>query len=263
MKLLFSKMHGAGNSFVIANNINSNYPCDENFIKNICHPHRGIGGDGLIYILKSKKADFKMNFYNCDGSKADMCGNGLRCIAKYARNYLIDQDNISFETDAGILNTEIMDGNSVKIDIPILKEIEKTKINDTDIYYGNTGVPHAIVIKENLEKLNVKKIGCEIRNDNFFSPEGINVNFIQFCDDGKVKIRTYERGVEDETLACGTGITACGLTLYKYYNFSSPITFITKDQDVLTVDIEDNKVCLTGEAIEIGEINFRLLTSDF
>ncbi len=255
MKLLFSKMHGAGNSFIIANNIDLNYPSDKKFIKNICHPHRGIGADGLIYILKSKKADFKMSFYNCDGSQADMCGNGLRCIAKYARNYLVDKNKISFETDAGILNTEIIDENSVKIDIPILKEIEKAKINDEDVFYGNTGVPHAIIIKDNLENLDIKKIGCEIRNDNFFSPEGTNVNFIQICDDGKIKIRTYERGVEDETLACGTGITACGLTLHKYFDFSSPITFITKDNDILKVNIEDDKVCLTGEAIEIGKIN--------
>ncbi len=254
MNLLFSKMHGAGNSFIIANNTEIKYPNDKSFIQNICHPHRGIGADGFIFISKSEIADFKMDFYNCDGSKADMCGNGLRCIAKFAKTYLTEKKVILFETGAGILETKIIDETHVQIEIPLIKEIEELSLNEETIYYGNTGVPHAIIVKNDISNFDLKKNGCEIRNDKFFAPEGTNVNFIQILDNGNIKIRTYERGVEGETLACGTGITASGLTLNKFFNIKTPITFITKDDDILNVEIKNDKLFLTGEAIEIGKI---------
>ncbi|MCP4177167.1 MAG: diaminopimelate epimerase [bacterium] len=261
MVINFTKLHGAGNDFILIDFKSLNESLNSEFISNICNRNRGIGADGILHIFKSDEPlsyDVKMIYYNSDGSRAEMCGNGLRCASYYAHKYLKLKKQIKIKTDIGVLDTENLDDNMVKIQIPIIKNFKEVKINDNSVYFGNTGVPHSVIFMQNIKDIDVNKMGKFYRNHDAFSPSGTNVNFLKteddFSSDKIFSIRTYERGVEEETSACGTGISAAALCLNKFRNIPPPIKLKTVEGDILKVDFsaDDKKnVSLIGPVEEI------------
>ncbi|OIO33137.1 MAG: diaminopimelate epimerase [Candidatus Omnitrophica bacterium CG1_02_40_15] len=224
-KLNFTKMVGAGNDFVLA---------DMRFkvkglrfkgglVKRVCDRKNGIGADGVLALEKSKIADFKMSVFNADGSVAEMCGNGLRCAVLFLGN----KRKVRVETKAGIYEGEITAKNRVKVKMQEPKDLKLNfpiNVNGRKIKanFINTGVPHTVVFVDGLDKIGVDTIGSAIRHHDGFKPKGANVDFVEIMDDNNIKMRTYERGVEGETCACGTGavasaiITALNLQLKAY-----------------------------------------------
>ncbi len=250
-------MHGAGNDFIVADNSSGNWPSDVRFISGICSRNRGVGADGLI--LLEGKGPFKMSFFNCDGSAASMCGNGLRCAALFTWKHMKSGRRITFKTGAGTLHAEITGQECARIEIPVAGEFKKAELDGRTLFFGNTGVPHAVVRVKDVKAVDVVKKGRTLRNHAFFAPAGTNVNFISMpdTDEGPFRIRTYERGVEGETSACGTGIAASSVVLMSFFGIRPPVRFLTAESDLLTVDLQDrtnifpiSKVSLEGPAVE-------------
>jgi diaminopimelate epimerase len=206
MKINFEKYQGTGNDFVMIDNregvFNHTTP---GIISRICDRRFGIGSDGLILIEAHQSLDFEMLYYNPDGSKS-LCGNGSRCAVMFAKSLGIIQDNARFETINGPLHAEII-GDQVHLQMP---DVTGISYHASD-FFINTGSPHFIQFVSNVNNVNVEKAGREIRYKAEFGPTGTNVNFVEIIGDKKIFVRTYERGVENETLSCGTGVTACAL----------------------------------------------------
>jgi len=238
----FTKMVASGNDFIVIDNKSGQLDARsfdyQELAKDLCRRKLSIGADGLLVLEDSKKATFKMRIINPDGSEVTMCGNGARCSAFYANYHGWGQDFI-IETGAGVLPAEV-GGNNVKINMSDPKDI-KLHINlgigptVMAVHFINTGVPHVVHIVDELEGYDVKGIGRQIREHTMFAPEGTNANFVKETSDGMTEIRTYERGVEDETLACGTGTTAAAVVLGLLGAASSPVKIETRSGEVLTV----------------------------
>ncbi len=260
MEINFSKMSGNGNDFIIIDNRTSKYSYlykDNQFIKKICARGLSVGADGVIFIEHSEKADFKWQFFNSDGSIAEMCGNGARCAARFAYLEGIAGKNMAFETLAGIIKAEIKDNNEVKTMLTPAHSLELDKNitacgNNYEIHSVNTGVPHAVIICSNIEEMDVYNIGKDIRYNKNFAENGTNVNFIEKIGENSLRIRTYERGVEGETLACGTGCAASALIALKKGIVENPVALLTAGGKTLTVYYEDeNTIYLQGEGRRI------------
>jgi len=259
----FSKMHGAGNDFIVVDDRAFKWPQHVDFIKNICDRRRGIGADGLILLSASSllQADLKMSFFNSDGRPAEMCGNGLRCAALFSHLYFSYSSAVVFETAAALLKTQVLDSSSVEIEIPVIQKPEKVNIDGREGFFVNTGVPHLVILCDNIADINLDEEGAALRNHQLFQPAGCNVNFVSQANQAgaPISIRTYERGVEGETSACGTGVAASALVLNSFLKAPLPIKFLTRDYDTISVDfyINDNKlrdcgkVLLTGPAVEV------------
>ena len=252
-------MSGSGNDFIIIDNRQA--VVDENnlkdFIRKTCRRKMSVGSDGFILIEDSNQADFKWRFYNSDGSRAEMCGNGARCAARFAHVNNIAGTEMSFITDAGIINASII-GEKVKVKIPdpSSSKFDYTLELDNGVQLLssiNTGVPHVVIEADSLDQIDVFNRGQEIRNHQAFSPDGTNVNFISPKNDNGILIRTYERGVENETLACGTGSIAAALVTAYKTGKTSPIDVYTKSGGILTIHFEKkgdgySSVYLEGDA---------------
>ena len=205
----FFKMSGSGNDFIIIDNreaIIDDKRLGE-FIVNACRRKISVGADGLILIEHSNTVDFKWRFYNSDGSRAEMCGNGARCAARFAYLNGLAAENLSFETDAGIVSAEVI-ADRAKVKMPDPGELNlgfEIELKDGPLTVSriNTGVPHVVIEVDDLQLAEVVQTGREIRYHPAFSPAGTNVNFVARLETGVIAIRTYERGVEDETLASG------------------------------------------------------------
>ncbi len=265
----FVKMSGAGNDFILFDK--KNYPAlklDAKVIKKLCDRRNGIGADGIITISDNGKYDFLMEYFNADGSTGSLCGNGSRCAIKFAKiTGRLKSEDVNFLSNdkaykGKIINNEKIkfffnDIEDLKLDICIDAYNQKIKAN-----YLNTGSPHVVInindilnsqtVIENLDNVPVFEIGKEIRYLKEFSPGGTNVNFIMIRDN-KVYLRTYERGVENETFACGTGAAASAVIASLKYGISSPVNLVTKGGDELIVDfvLHQNKIkelALTGPA---------------
>ncbi len=207
---VFSKYNGTGNDFIIADNREGNYRFGHEQIRQLCDRHFGIGADGLIFIENSKKADFNMRYYNADGHEGSMCGNGGRCAFAYASSLGIVGKTASFEAWDGLHQAEIIETNT-HTSVVTLSLRSVTSWTETDNrLLVDTGSPHLVVKADHLEELDVEKLGRELRYDESISHKGVNVNFIAF-EGGTLSVRTYERGVECETLSCGTGVTASAI----------------------------------------------------
>jgi diaminopimelate epimerase len=213
----FFKMSGSGNDFILIDNRDNILPTGnlEEFVKKTCERKTSVGADGLIIIENSDMADFRWRFFNADGSEAEMCGNGGRCAARFATILGIAEETLSFETGAGIINAEVK-GDVVKLRLTDPHDIKTgytIAIQDRlyDVNSINTGVPHVVCFVDDLESFDVMGYGRVIRYHETYRPEGTNVNFVYVIDRNTISIRTYERGVEDETLACGTGAVASAL----------------------------------------------------
>ena len=244
MKIPFMKMSGSGNDFILIDHRDPFLKDDglKDFIRKACRRRISVGADGLILIERSQKADFKWRFYNADGSEAEMCGNGGRCAARFAYLKGIAGPSLKLETLAGILSAQV-EGKRVKLEMtrPFgLKLDEALLIDGKEQVYSsiNTGVPHVVLFVEDLEGLDIIPIGRAIRFHSHFSPAGTNVNFIQLEKGSQLSIRTYERGVEDETLACGTGVVAAALVAAFKGLVRSPVSIKTRGGEVLAVHFE-------------------------
>ncbi|MDR1662860.1 MAG: diaminopimelate epimerase [Endomicrobium sp.] len=261
MEIKFSKLTAAGNDFILIDNRESIiYEKDcQNLARKLCDRRYSIGGDGLILLEKSYCKDFKMKFFNSDGSHASMCGNGGRSIAKFAYDLGIVDSQMVFETDAGVVNAKILSGDRVKLDLYEPKDLKrniKVKLSDRefDVDFINTGVPHVVIFIDDIKKIDIFRYGREIRYHKVFAPSGANVNFVQVEKDNTIFVRTYERGVENETLACGTGITASGIISVLKGFVKSPVDVIAIGGDKLSVSmIVDNdkisSVVLEGPSV--------------
>lgn len=218
----FTKMQGSGNDFVVVGRL-SGYPVIrlKKLVQKICDRKFGVGADGLLLLGKSKKADARMRIFNADGSEAEMCGNGARCAALYIRvqrtedRRLKNAKTIKIETKAGIIEAEVK-GELVKIKLTDPSDLRlglgiNAAGRSYEVDYINTGVPHAVIAVDDLDSVPVKELGRAIRHHEVFKPAGANVDFIKIIDSNNILLRTYERGVEDETLACGTGSVAAAI----------------------------------------------------
>ena len=256
--LRFTKMNGAGNDFILIDNRAGDVHLDRSQIAHLCDRHRGIGADGILLLEKATNhADFRMRYFNADGGEAEMCGNGARCFARFANQVAEAQTKISFETPAGVISAELVGDlvtlqmtkpNDLRLDI----ELPVANENKT-VHFINSGVPHVVIPIPRIDDVDVRREGSAIRYHKMFSPKGANVNFIEKRGPNSIAIRTYERGVEDETLACGTGIVASALIFAANENTNGPITVIARGGDELRVGFEKignqfRNVTLTGPA---------------
>jgi len=256
----FTKMSGSGNDFIIIDNRNA--ILDEaglpDFIRRVCRRRMSVGADGLILIEASAKADFKWRFFNSDGSRAEMCGNGARCAARFAKLNAIAGSRLRFETETGIIQGQVK-GSRARVKMPDPADLRldyslDLKQSSVEVNSVNIGVPHVVIIRPDLdERLDVVSIGREIRYHETFAPAGTNVNFVSVLEPGKLAIRTYERGVEDETLACGTGSIAAALVAARKLRWESPIHLRTRSGEMLAVYFADrdagfSDIFLEGDA---------------
>jgi diaminopimelate epimerase len=249
----FVKMSGTGNDFIL---IDHRKPLIEpdfmsSFAAAVCRRKFSVGADGLILIENSEQADFRWRFFNADGSVAEMCGNGARCAARFAFMQGIAPAKMRFETLAGIIEAEVSgDEVAVKMTEPRDLHLHQTiTINNSPLtlHSLNTGVPHAVVFVDNIKEADVRGLGKAIRYHEAFSPAGTNVNFVQKRGDA-FKVRTYERGVEDETLACGTGSAASAIIAALLGQAASPVEIITSGNDRLMILFDLSKVKTGGTA---------------
>lgn len=261
-------MHGAGNDFIVVDDRSMRFPLsDRAWIKRICSLHSGIGAEGLILIQPSDKASFCMRFFNPDGPEAEMCGNGVRCAARFANDGGIAEREMTIQTMAGILRASITE-NGVRVAMPIPSKIRldftvQEASQSIACSFVNTGVPHVVVETDNLEAVDLQRMGPLLRRHKDFAPQGTNVDFMQVTGDHSLGVRTYERGVEGETLACGTGITACAIIAALLNKVAPPVNAACQHGDILEVNFKkcgDNieNVSLLGPAVPVfqGEIQY-------
>ena len=215
MTVNFEKYHGNGNDFIIIDDRSENFDAGKNIIKRMCDRHFGIGADGLMLVRKSEVADFSMLYYNSDGALSTMCGNGGRCVAAFAYSKGIADKEMLFDAVDGFHKAEVnIVKNSEDLYNVSLQMIDVEEIKKGDFYYFlDTGSPHHVLFTDDVEEINVYEEGKKIRYGKQYSPDGTNVNFVKIDDDG-IFVRTYERGVENETLSCGTGVTASAIATY-------------------------------------------------
>jgi len=258
------KLQGTGNDFLLIDDrylwveswIKELGLSKEEFVRRLCDRHRGAGADGLILVKKPEnpKHCFKWEFYNADGSVAEMCGNGARCAVRFAYEKGICGEEVKFETLAGVVEAKVMEGGrrvKVKLTPPTPPQDKSVPLEEGTVegVFINTGVPHLVVRVENLEDFPVVRRGRALRFHPLFEPKGTNVNFLEPVGENAIRVRTYERGVEGETLACGTGATACALVAYeKGWVEKKPVRVITKSGEELVVDFSEDlkEVYLTG-----------------
>ena len=230
----FSKYHGAGNDFVIIDDREASFDLnDQALIAHLCDRHFGIGADGLMLLRKHDRHDFEMVYFNADGAPSSMCGNGGRCLVAFAHRFGVIGDQTTFLAVDGVHHAEVLSAERIKLAMNDVEEILKP---DDEGLLIDTGSPHYLLRRAGIEKLDVFHEGRRIRNREEFRADGVNVNFLE-RKGNQVFIRTYERGVENETLACGTGVTAAALAMAYWEQMDSPVHLKAVGGD-LTVSFE-------------------------
>ncbi len=267
---VFYKLSASGNDFVVILNFENRFtPEEKSFLaQRLCRTKFSVSADGLIFLEKSgkKEASFSWDFFNSDGSSAEMCGNGARCVARLVEEIGLFKSPFYFETKAGLIYAEVK-GKRVKVALTRPKDLKmnfELKLEDKELicHFVNTGVPHVVIFCENVDEVEVEKLGAQIRYHKEFQPAGTNVNFVELIkkeNQKYLKIRTYERGVEAETFACGTGASAGAYIAYKLGLVNETVDVLTKGGEILTIYIEDkiNKIYLEGDTKFIFEGRIR------
>jgi diaminopimelate epimerase len=254
MKIHFHKYQGTGNDFVILDNRKKEYPSlTASHIRHVCDRRFGIGGDGLMLLNEKNGSDFEMRYFNADGRESSMCGNGGRCLVKFAYEIGIHRNVYHFTAVDGLHEAEIDTDGTVSLKMQDVSQVSKVHGD----YLLNTGSPHYVKLVNDVMNTDVFKKGREIRYSKDFEKEGVNVNFVeQLPDEDKILVRTYERGVEDETYSCGTGVTAAAIVCYHNENGFNDVQVKTLG-GTLTVEfdrIDDshyNNIWLSGPAEKV------------
>jgi diaminopimelate epimerase len=255
MLIPFYKYQGAGNDFILINNINQMLLLTKEQIENLCNRHYGIGADGLILLAPHTTAPFEMIYYNADGGLGSMCGNGGRCAVAFAQYLKLIDTSCTFKAYDGMHQAKVWPNdklnNTVTLQMADVTEISKTNMG----YVLNTGSPHVVVFVDDVDTIDIVKNGAAIRYDSAFEPGGTNVNFVTIGSDF-IRVRTYERGVESETQSCGTGVTASAIAYAYENNLNQKKVNVSTLGGWLTVDfnIIDNKatgVFLTGQTTQV------------
>lgn len=251
----FTKYTGAGNDFIIIKD--ENYPLSEYWIKKACDRRYGIGADGLILVKSSNIATFKIVYFNSDGKEASFCGNGTRCVADYMRNELVWSDQCTIETSAGLIKCFENINGTILVKLPKIKvigESKKFEINGSNFesICIECGVPHWIVFVDNVRAIDVNKWGKILRNDKSVGPDGANVNFVEIVSPDSIHVRTYERGVEAETLSCGSG---CASASYVYYFLTNQernkVVVETESHEHLLYLFHEDKCLMSGPTMKV------------
>ncbi len=248
MTLNFYKYQGAGNDFIFIDNRNGDFPKEnKELIKDLCDRHFGIGADGLILIENDSNLDFKMVYFNSDSSQT-MCGNGARCAVAFAKELKMINSKTSFMAFDGPHDAEINDDGTVSLGMIDVDDVKVEK----DHIFTNTGTLHHVELVSDVVDYPVFEKGRKIRNEKY-GKEGSNVNFVEQLSDNTFKIRTYERGVENETLACGTGVTAAAIAMHKIGKTNTNLVYIEAEGGNLNVSFKEKdgtytQVVLTGPA---------------
>jgi diaminopimelate epimerase len=256
--LRFTKMNGAGNDFVLLDNRAKDLSLTTAQIARLCDRHRGVGADGVLILERpTNGADFRMRYYNADGGEAEMCGNGARCFARFADRTAGPLKQLTFETPAGTIGAQLTgelvtlqmsQPNDLRLGLEVPIGGEKFSAS-----YIDSGVPHVVLPVANVDQVDIRSLGAALRHHPMFAPRGANANFSERRGPRTIAIRTFERGVEDETLACGTGVVASALIFAANENVTGPIDVLVRGGDTLQVDFsrEGNRftnVTLTGPA---------------
>jgi diaminopimelate epimerase len=258
----FTKMSGTGNDFIIIDHRRPFLSTEEasQLASLVCRRKFSAGADGLILIEESDTADFKWQFFNADGSRAEMCGNGARCAARYAFMNNLAPADMRFATTAGIIEAQIVgDGVKIKLTPPQNLRMNQTvRVGDSQVtvHSVNTGVPHAIVFVDEIKAAPVLERGRAIRRHEMFMPAGTNVNFVQVVGLNHLHVRTYERGVEDETLACGTGAVASAIIAAQDALVSSPTSVTTTGGETLIIHFSQEANGTTQQVFLEGPAHF-------
>lgn len=267
MSIAFTKLHGNGNDFVLIDEMKGVVIPDEmkpGFAEAYCDRKFGIGADGILFISPSadEKAAVKMRLFQPDGSEAEMCGNGIRCLAKYAAdNEYAKTKKFFVETKAGVLSVRgghDNDGDymaSIEMGEPVYQD--SAEIAGMKVYSANTGVPHAVVFVEHVDEIDISSVAPEIRHNKIY-PEGTNVNFVEVTGKDEITIRTFERGVEGETLSCGTGSTASALIAAREKKVTGDVIHVITKGGPLDITVSAKIPVMTGpaETVYTGEIPF-------
>ncbi|MFQ6105174.1 MAG: diaminopimelate epimerase [Candidatus Glassbacteria bacterium] len=276
MMIEFMKMSGAGNDFIVLDNRNGRYDdLEEIHIRRLCERKRGIGADGLIMLQSDNDVDFSMRYFNRDGREAEMCANGARCVVLFAHFIFPNRWDFSFNSPSGLHTGSLVNADGkqlVEIAMPspthILPE-DRIRIGKRDIAFGFivVGVPHVVIFyKEMPETTEILELGRNVRNHERFGIQGTNVNFVTVKGRDNIEIRTYERGVEEETLACGTGSTAASILSTLRGLTHPPVRCLTRGGDILTVtfeydtatgDISNLKLLGEAQLVYEGRLDFR------
>ncbi|MCB0417220.1 MAG: diaminopimelate epimerase [Bdellovibrionaceae bacterium] len=267
MNSTFLKMHGCGNDFLFIDAMDRSVPAfDRKAIPAICDRHFGIGADGLAIIERGKNSDAKWTFYNCDGSIAEMCGNAARCAVLFlSKRYFPQKEWVTLETAVGILRGRALGNGQVEVSLKVqggtaIEYDEKVlKVDDMPlrVYSVNTGVPHAVIEVDDITKFPIQKVGNALVHHAAFGPAGSNITFFQRKEDGSILCTSFERGVETETYACGTGVAAGSIVYAQLYNQRFPVK-VEVPGGRLEVDTSDdaNAVVLRGPAAFVMESNW-------
>jgi diaminopimelate epimerase len=245
----FAKYEGAGNDFILIDDRNEEFLIGKELIQTLCHRRFGIGADGLILLRKDPSADVRMRIFNRDGSEAEGCGNGVRCLMQFCIDLGFPLKKTTIALSDRILIAERLE-EGVSVQMGEMRGMRlHLSVDDHQIHFVDSGVPHAVSFVENIESFPVDQLGREIRFHSCFAPAGANVNFAQLQEDGVVRVRTYERGVEGETLACGTGAVAVAALGAKLFGWKSPVA-IKASGGALFVhfDSEFKNMFLVGQA---------------
>jgi diaminopimelate epimerase len=257
MQIDFIKMSGAGNDFIVIDNRQALFSLRHEQVRAMCARRTGIGADGLILVETSETADFRMNYHNADGFPGSMCGNGGRCAVWFAHLVGIcpARDRYRFEARPGTYEAEVTGEESVRLHmLPPTDFRDGLKAGAWSCHFVDTGSPHAIAYVNDLDKIDVFTEGRAIRHNKDVFPEGTNVNFLEITAPDALNIRTFERGVEDETLACGTGTVAAALMSYRLGKVtSSPVRVTVRSGETLMVGFNDamDEIYLEGPARQV------------
>ncbi len=264
--VVFSKMSGHGNDFIIIDGRAEHPSADWSERARVwCKRRTSVGADGLLIIEPSSVADFRLRIFNADGSEAEMCGNGARCVAAFAAQRGIAQSRMVMETMAGMVGASVQD-DVVAIQLTNPYSMKDEGFLDIDgahlpFYFINSGVPHAIIFREKVAAMpadEVARVGHTVRFHPAFSPGGTNVDFVEVLEPGRIRVRTYERGVEEETLACGTGAVASSIISSRFKGAGDPPIWVEMPGGTLTVDFKETggsfgNVWLKGKVVFVYE----------